>query len=68
MERESKQVNRDPIRPRGDFFAHKLDIDPFQDPNFIGLEDSERDKLERHDVDAIFQRARDNGLPESHCD
>lgn len=68
VERESKQINRDPNLPRVNFFAHKIDIDPFPDPNFIGLEESERDKLEGHYFNAISQQANNNWLPESHSD
>lgn len=65
-EREIQQPNSNPERPRGNYFAHKLDIDPFPDPNLIGLANSKRDKLERQDLESMLQRAKHNGFPDSH--
>lgn len=54
-------------RPRGNYYAHKFDIDPFPDPSLISLHDcSARTDDEKADITAMLAAAKANGFPDSH--
>lgn len=59
----ARQKPSDPERPCENFFAHKLEHDPFPNPNLMDL-----DALNgyRENVAGMLKHAYDNGLPDEH--
>lgn len=61
-----KHNNHAPSRPRSNYYVNRFDEDPFPDPNLMELEDTGNNDQEKQDLEDMIQRAKDNGLPQSH--
>lgn len=59
-------TNLDPSRPRSNYYANRFDEHPFSDPNLLDLDGPEKNAVENQDLSGMPQRAKGNGLPQSH--
>lgn len=64
--KDTKPTTPDPNRPRANYYANKFDKDPFPDPNLMDVDSKRRDCAEGAEIEAMIQRAVDNGLPDQY--
>lgn len=56
------------LAPRGNYFNHKSDLEPFPNPNLVSLNKDSPSNMRITNIRSIIERAKTNGLLSPHLD